>query len=153
MTRMREAGFTYKEIGDKLGVPWSTIRSRCKSVGALPPEETPYRPRNRPIKNDYPRWLIQMLYWDCQLSTVDIAYELDMSKDSVVHMMMRLGISRRTRKEAAKILRDSGFYRTPTRVWTVEEARAASLKAAKKRERKIKLREYKRQRRLQKVAA
>lgn len=96
---MRKAGFTYKEIANKADVPWATIRSRCQILG-IQPEEKVIHSRNRKPIHDYPRWLIEMMYWDCKLSTVDIAYELDISKNSVLTMMNRLEIPRRTRGEA-----------------------------------------------------
>lgn len=133
LRRMRLAGFTYKEIGAVAGVPWSTIRSRCKSLGIKPVHNMKVlRARNRPVLHDYPRWLIYELYWTCELSTNDIAYELGIKGNSVATMMRRLGIPLRSRAEAWDLMKRRG--RMPSRrCWTPEQAREAAYKAAAKR--------------------
>lgn len=131
MIRMRQAGFTYKQIARKSGIPYGTVRHRLQSWGIKPASKV-IHPRRRPSKNDYPRWLIDELYWSCQLSTVDIAYELDIPKNSVITMMFRLGVPRRTRKEAAAVRKARGPIIVP--MLSPERARAMAAKAVKKRQ-------------------
>lgn len=134
MMSMRRAGFTYKEISAKSGVPWGTVRTRLQRWG-IHPEEKVIRRRRRPIVNDYPRWLIMEMYWECKLSTVDIGYELDISKHSVNTMMQRLKIPRRSVKEAWAIRSSRPGY-TPPPPMTKERATEMAKLAVKKRERK-----------------
>lgn len=136
MRRMREAGFTYNQIGIKLNVPWGTIRSRCQAMDIKPLVKVVHE-RNRPLKHKHPRWLINMMYWDCELSTVDIGYELNISHNEVIRMMMRMNIPRRTRTQAQELMWRQGTHRPPVCLWTPEEARAASLIAAKNRRKKV----------------
>lgn len=143
---MREAGFTYRQIGAKLDVPWGTIRSRCQSLGITPQIKVVHE-RNRPLKHHHPRWLLEMMYWDCELSTVDIGYELDISYNEVLRMMARFNIPRRTRTQAQELMWRNGHRNPPTRLWTAEEAYAASKKSADMRARKVRERERHRRRR------
>lgn len=136
MVRMRKAGFTYEEIGAKADVPWSTIRSRCRSLGVVP-EAKVIRSRNKRPKHNYPRWLIYEMYWVCRLSTFDIAYELDIPSNTVQSMMIRLQIPRRTKKEAWAVLKVSrpDFhppYNSP------EQQRKAGMAGVEARKRKAK---------------
>jgi hypothetical protein len=101
---MRRSGFTYKEIGRRSGESWSTIRSRLKRLGVEPdPDVYVFRSRSRRPRHDYPRWLIEEMYWGCGLSTLDIAYEFCMSPSSVSTMMNRLKIDRRSKGEGRRL--------------------------------------------------
>jgi hypothetical protein len=135
LRRLREAGFTYKEIERISGVPWSTIRSRCRSLGIKPRVKVVHQ-RNRPAVHDYPYWLIYELYWVCELSTNDIAYELGIKSNSVATMMRRLGVPLRSRAQAWDLMKRRGRM-PPRRYWTAEQAREAALKAAAKRKREV----------------
>jgi hypothetical protein len=135
LRRLREAGFTYKEIERMTGVPWSTVRSRCQSL-KIRPRVKVVQQRNRPAVHDYPRWLIHELYWVCELSTNDIAYELDMKTNSVATMMRRLDIPLRSRQQAWDLMKRRGRM-PPRRPWTREEAREAARIAAAKRRREV----------------
>ena len=131
LRRLREAGFTYMEIERITGVNWSTVRSRCKSLNIKPLVKV-YRQRNRSALHRYPRWLIYELYWECELSTRDIGYELDIPSASVATMMQRLHIPFRTRQQAWDLMKRRGRM-PPRRPWTREEAREAARRAAAKR--------------------
>jgi len=135
LRRLREAGFTYKEISRLTGVPWGTIRWRCQQFGIKSPEII--RERKRPLKHDYPRWLINELYWECELSTIEIAYELDIRSGAVEKMMRRMGIPFRTRSQAWDVLKRRDRISLLRRQWTQEEAiamahRSVEVRKAKK---------------------
>lgn len=131
---MRQAGFTYKQIACKSGIPYGTVRHRLQSWGIKPVSKV-IHPRRRPSKNNYPRWLINEMYWSCQLSTVDIAYELDIPKNSVITMMFRLGVPRRTRSEASAVRKARGPIIFQT--LSPERARAMAAKSVKKRQQRV----------------
>jgi hypothetical protein len=131
LRRLREAGFTYKQIEQMTGVSWSTVRSRCKSLG-IKPRVKVIQQRNRPAIHDYPQWLIHELYWACELSTNDIAYELCMTSNSVATMMRRLGIALRSRQEAWDLMKRRGRM-PPRQYWSPEQAREMSRRSAEKR--------------------
>lgn len=130
---MREAGFTYREIESMTGVPWGTVRSRCRSLG-ISPQVAVIRRRRRPIKRDLSMWLLNEMYWVCGLSVVDIGFELDCPQTSVVAAMRRHGIPRRTRSEANRRARVRYPIRPPGA--NREQALRASEASAKARRRR-----------------
>lgn len=136
MIRMREAGFTYKEIGRKASISAATVRSRCQTWGVEPKEKV-IRSRNRKPKHDYPRWLIHEMYWICRLSTEEIGYELCMPSMSVRTMMVRLDVPRRSRAEAQRVYveRHPGTRVPPTA--NREQALRAAMISARKRHRRV----------------
>lgn len=132
MRRMREAGYTYKEIGKKLDTPWSTIRSRCQSLGIqIAPDVKIIHIRRRPPVYNFPPWLIRTLYWDCQLSTVAIAYELDVSTSTIQNNMKRYKIPRRSREEVARILHENG--QMPWFTYQISSEQAKQMVVARER--------------------
>jgi hypothetical protein len=100
---MREAGWTYKQIEAMTGVPWSTIRSRCRSLGIKKKPKT-YHSRNRRYKYEHiPKDLLELMYIECQLSASDIAYELDVNRHTLLGLMHHYEIPIRGRGEARKL--------------------------------------------------
>jgi hypothetical protein len=115
LRRVRGAGFTYKEIEAMSGVPWATVRSRCRRLGIkICPSVKVIHSRKRPIKNNHPKWLIEMMYWECKLGVPEIAYELDIPESSTRKLMLRNGIPSRTRDEATVLYRASPYNLQPT---------------------------------------
>lgn len=137
MTRMREAGFTYKEIGRKGGVHWTTIRSRCQRLG-IKPKVKVIHSRNRKATFEPEYWLIDTMYWECGLSTNEIAFELDVSKNTLQTWMGRHNFPRRSRKEAWELMKTKGNgpYRRP---WSRDEAiyMAGLAKEARRKKREL----------------
>ncbi len=150
MIRMREAGFTYKEIACKAGIPWGTVRSRLRAWG-VQKQVTVVMSRKRPAKHKYPKWLIEEMYWSCQMSIPDIAYELDMPKQSVVTMMHRLGVPRRDRSAAWKLRKERWGCEPPT--LTTERAKAMAAKAVEAKRKKAALNARRRARHKERMAA
>jgi hypothetical protein len=135
MIRMRKAGFTYREIAAKADIPWGTVRSRLQAWG-VKPEATVIRSRRRKIKNDYPRWLIDEMYWSCKLSSVEIAYELDIPDESVCTMMRRMKIPFRSRKEAQELYcQRHPHARIPVTANREMALRASMISAQRRRQR------------------
>jgi hypothetical protein len=124
--RMREAGFTYQEIADISGLPYGTVRSRLSRWGIQRGHVV--LTRNRKAKFDPPYWLIEMMYWDCGLSTNEVAYELDVSKNTLQHWMVRNQVARRSRKEAWALMIQKGNG-PAYRPWSTEQARYMAYKA------------------------
>jgi hypothetical protein len=104
LRRMREAGWTFKEIEALTGIPWSTIRSRCRSLGITERGKV-VRSRNRKYKYEdrIPKELLWLMYVECQLSTSDIAFELDVNRHTLRSLMLHYEIPMRSRGEARKL--------------------------------------------------
>jgi DNA invertase Pin-like site-specific DNA recombinase len=127
MIRMREAGFTYAEIAQRSGVPYGTVRSRMQRWKVRPRVKVIHS-RNRPPMHKFPYWLIYEMYWECELSTNEIAYELGLKRNTVGTLMRRLGIPTRTRAQAWEVQKKRG--RMPLRKpWTAEQAREMARRA------------------------
>lgn len=154
MMRMRRAGFTYKEIANKANIPWGTVRYRLQSWGVVP-DEPIVRSRVRPRKYHYPAWLLQMMYWDCELSTIQIGYELDIPDESVCAIMSRLGVRLRTQSEAQRLYarKHPGARNPNAPTLTSERAREMAMKAAANRARRVRNRDKKRRDRAQAAKA
>lgn len=143
---MREAGFTYKEIGAKSGESWSTVRSQLQKLGVQPQQKI-FRERLRKPLHQFPRWLIHEMYCVCQLSTTQISYELDIPRSSVATIMLRMHIPFRSKKEAWRLYKLDPFY---VRTYiTTEQAIKAGQASGRSRRRRIRKRANK-QRHLQK---
>ena len=99
---MRESGWTFKEIEAITGVPWSTVRSRCRSLN-IKQKTKVIRSRNRRPKWPHPKWLLELMYIECQLSTTEIAYELDLSNSTINKLLIHHKIPKRNKSEARKI--------------------------------------------------
>jgi hypothetical protein len=147
LRRVRGAGFTYKQIEAMSGVPWGTIRSRCRRLGIKPdPDVKVIHTRNRPIKNNHPKWLIEMMYLECKLGVPEIAYELDIPESSAQNLMIRYKIPTRSKVEAAALSRASPYnvqtilteemQRKGTQAWADERRRRAARKQ-RRQERKL----------------
>jgi len=101
---MREAGWTYKEIEAISGVPWSTLRSRCRSLG-IKKRTKVMRSRNRKYKYEdrISKELLWLMYIECQLSTSDIAFELEVNRHTLRGLLRHYEIPMRGRGEARKV--------------------------------------------------
>lgn len=133
MIRMREAGFTYREIAAVAGVSWSTIRSRCQRWEIQKGKVV--HSRNRPAKHNYPYWLVDMMYWDCKLTVREIAYEFDIPYNSMMTWVTRNNFPLRNKKQAWELMQQrkrGPFHRS----WTTEEARRMSALAQEARRKK-----------------
>ncbi len=131
--RMREAGFTYQEIADISGLSYGTVRSRLQRWGIQKGKVV--HKRNRKPSFDPPYWLIEIMYWDCKLSTNEIAFELDISKNTLQTWMERNGFARRSRKEAWKLMTEKGNGPT-RRSWSTTEARYMAQRAVEAKRRR-----------------
>lgn len=103
LRRMREAGWTFKQIEAITGVPWSTVRSRCRSLGIKPSVKVVHSRKRKHKYENIPKDLLELMYVDCQLSASDIAYELDVNRHTLLGLMHHYGISIRGRGEARKL--------------------------------------------------
>jgi hypothetical protein len=105
MIRLRRAGWFLKDIAELAGPPWtmSRVRHLMDKLG-VQPDEKPVRVgvRNH-IKHQFPRWLLVEMYWGCELSKNEIAYELDIKEPSLNAIFRRLQIKTRTVVEARAI--------------------------------------------------
>src|SRR4051794_8874334 len=104
LRRMREAGWSYREIAKISGLPWSTIRSRCRSLN-ITSEVKIYRSRNRKHKYEdkITKDLLELMYIECQLSATEIAYELDVNRSTLLKLIHHYDIPVRT-KRAARLI-------------------------------------------------
>lgn len=147
LRRVRAAGFTYKQIEAMSGVPWGTVRSRCRRLGIKPdPDVKVIHTRNRPIKHNHPKWLIEIMYWECKLGVPEIAYELDIPESSARKLMLRHGIPFRSKTEAAALYRASPYNIQPSitqdmqrkgaQAWA-DERRRRAIRKQRRHERKL----------------
>lgn len=105
MIRLRRAGWFLKDIAELAGPPWTASRvGYLMDKLGVQPDEKPVRVGVRnPIKHQFPRWLLVEMYWGCQLSKNEIAYELDIKAASLNAIFRRLQIKTRTVAEARVI--------------------------------------------------
>lgn len=137
LRRMREAGWTYKEIANIADEPWPTIRSRCRSLG-IEPQIKVMRERNRKYKYEdrIDKELLALMYIECQLSTSDISYELEVNRHTLLKLMHHYGIPIRGRGQARKLYMtrvDATMPPVPTHLHAVEAGR---LSGAARRQRR-----------------
>jgi len=104
LRRMREAGWTYKEIARLYDIPWGTVRSRCNSL-KITPQTTIIRSRKRKYKyeNVIDKELLELMYVECQLSASDMSYELEVNRHTLLGLMHHYGIPVRGRGEARRV--------------------------------------------------
>jgi hypothetical protein len=106
LVRMRRAGFKLREIVEMAGDGWteSKLSHYFKKIGVKPDEPIMiFRSSPGQIKHHYPRELLHEMYWDCELSINEIAYELDIGSRSVDYIFRRLEIPRRSYAESRRI--------------------------------------------------
>ena len=136
MIRMRKAGFTHREIAEIAGPPWtrSKVTAFFGKIGRVQPEQKIVISSRRPLKYDFPRDLLMEMYWGCELSRAEMAYELDVPEPSLQQIFRRLKIPTRTTSQSRRI----ALVRYPhTAVGpTLEQQRAGARAAAKARSEK-----------------
>jgi hypothetical protein len=105
MIRMRRAGWFLKDIAEAAGTPWtaSRVNHLMNKIGVKPDVKPVRFGVRNPIRNDYPRELIYEMYWSCQLSKAEIAYELGIKLKAVDVLFQRLEIPTRTHAQARAI--------------------------------------------------
>jgi hypothetical protein len=149
--KMRRGGFLIREIADKAGPPWTgaKVGHFLRTAKVIPDFKVTWS-ANRPIKNDYPYWLLYEMYWVCSLSLYEIAYELDIPKSSLNIVMGRLKIPLRNTSEARQISMKRCPYSLPslTREHQIEGGKTKAIKQrqldvrnAKRRKRRAELKE------------
>jgi hypothetical protein len=138
LRRMREAGWTYKEISEISGIPWSTIRSQCRSL-RIKCYTPVVRSRNRKYKYEdrIDKELLWLMYIECQLSTSEIAYELEVNRHTLRGLMAHYDIPMRSRGEARKLYMqrvDATMPPVPTHKQAVEAGKMSGLARRNRRD-------------------
>ena len=115
MKAMREGGFRVGEIAEAAGLAYTTAYKWLKDLDAKPiGDERLWRTCDEK-KNDLHRRQLMLLYWDMGMSCSEIAPILGLKDEHSVRARMEyLGISRRNRSEAMKLV----FERHPEKIPT-----------------------------------
>lgn len=137
LRRMREAGWTYRQIEAISGVPWPTIRSRCKSLGIQPKAKVIHsRQRKHKYEGLIDKELLELMYIECQLSTTQIAYELEVNRHTLNKLMHHYGIAMRSQGESRKLYMqrvDATMPPVPTHHAAVEAGRMSGAARRRKK--------------------
>jgi hypothetical protein len=151
--KWRKLGWTFREISERTGIPYGTVRSRCQRAGIKPEypvitarERFLYKYKNINAEE------IRRLYWDEQKSVREVANIFAIPEKSMDHVMNFHGIPKRSKKEAARIRAantDPDSYWKPTH----DQAVAAAKKGARIRETRRRRNERRRARRAARKAA